>query len=62
MTTKLYVVIGSKGEYSDRDEWVAAVYTDEAVAQAAAEAHLKADMEAEALCREGKRQMDDYRL
>jgi hypothetical protein len=32
--TKLYVVMGENGEYSDREEWLVAAYLDEAKAKA----------------------------
>ena len=36
--TKVYVVVGSTGEYSDRTEWIVCAYADEALARA----HVKA--------------------
>lgn len=38
MTLKVYVVIGTEGEYSDRHVWVAGVFADKARAIAMAEA------------------------
>lgn len=36
--SKLYIVSGTTGEYSDRHDWTVAAYADEAKAQAHAEA------------------------
>lgn len=42
---KVYVVIASEGEYSDRSEWVCGVFTDKANAIALAEEHKRKAMD-----------------
>ena len=47
--TKIYVVMGSEGDYSDRIEWTVVAYRDEELAKAhvlAAEQHARAQAEA----------------
>src|SRR5690554_918315 len=71
MEQTIYLVMGSKGEYSDRDEWPVAAYTDEAEAQKHVEAaerrakEIKASLGAEywryrTLTREGKAEQNEW--
>lgn len=45
----VWVIVGSRGEYSDRCEWVAGVFTDKAAAISLAEEKLRASKAADAL-------------
>ncbi len=55
---KIYIVMGTRGEYSDRDEWVIKAYSDEKLAQKhvldAQEFSDKNTIECEKLSDEGK--------
>lgn len=49
MSDSVFVVIGSKGEYSDRYEWVAGVFTDKRMAVGLAQEKLRESKAADAV-------------